>query len=214
MVALQKSAPPEPGLLKRDRIVQEFPKNGPQMFHLVIRVWPVTSSNVVIELEEHRQDVTAELDSSIRGMSSSIARMIEVARVLFPERAFAPFEFAPNGFQDPVSMVLDRLVDATAVCQHTDACTLKAANRVRSGLPPSKPGKQEFKDCEIFECFLELSAELRASGFEPAIVFVSPNKNDYGPPPDGFAAIANEIRSVNASYVANLSWARALLAGY
>jgi hypothetical protein len=81
---------------------------------------------------------------------------------------------------------------------------------VWAAAPPASRAKQEFKDCEIFEEFLELASAIRRDGFEAPAVFVTPNSRDYGPPPDGHPRTASDLAALVAHYVANLSWARAV----
>ncbi len=76
---------------------------------------------------------------------------------------------------------------------------------------PASQAKQEFKDREIFEEFLELLATLRSQGFDRTAVFVTPNGKDYGPPPNGHPKIASDLAAGNAQYAANVSWARDMM---
>ena len=79
------------------------------------------------------------------------------------------------------------------------------------GLPPASKAKQEFKDCEIFEEFLELMSLVRAQDDNAQAIFVTPNVNDYGPPPKGYTQVEEDLAPLNAQYCAHLSWARSLL---
>lgn len=106
---------------------------------------------------------------------------------------------------------MNRLVDALFLFQETVECVGKARNRLWGAVPPASKAEREYKDCEIFEEFLELITALRNQGFNHATVFVTPNKDDYGPAPDGHAEIGSDLTACNATYVANLSWARASL---
>jgi hypothetical protein len=93
-----------------------------------------------------------------------------------------------------------------SIYQGTSDCVLRARDRLRAGEPPSSKAKQEFKDCEIFEEFLELAQNLRAGGFGERMIFVSSNTSDYGRPP-GAPRIQEDLLEHGAEYVSSLSWA-------
>ncbi len=104
---------------------------------------------------------------------------------------------------------MDRLVSSLIVFRGTD-CIGKARDRLWAGQPPASKSKQEFKDCEIFEEFLELVMSLRGHGFDKKTIFVTPNRHDYGDPPRGHDRIASDLEAVGAAYAANISWALAV----
>ena len=104
--------------------------------------------------------------------------------------------------------MMDRMVDSMTVFRGTETCTINAAIRVRTGQAPSSKAKQEFKDCEIFEEFLELLSMLRARKFDLPAVFVTSNKNDYGLAPEGHSGVASSLAPLSGQYAANLFLAR------
>ena len=175
------------------------------------RVWLVTSANVVQEFEGRRDYVMDELNARIRDLNLSIARISSVAKIAFPERRISWVDLPELKLPQRIQGIMDRLVDSMVIFRGTAACVGRARDRLWAGLPPASKAKQEFKDCEIFEEFLELVSLIRSQGFTPPAIFVTPNKEDYGPAPDGHPQIASDLAGLGASYAANLSWAWALI---
>lgn len=175
-------------------------------------VWLVTTANVVREIEGRRESVTQELTAHIQSLRSSMHRVMSVARIVFPERRFSSPDLLEVRLEQRVLAVMDRLVESTVVFRGSTGCVARARDRVWAAAPPASRANQEFKDCEIFEEFLELTSALRGEGFELPAVFVTPNSRDYGTPPDGHPQIGSDLAATRAYYAANLSWARSLLA--
>lgn len=175
------------------------------------RIWLVTTANVMQELDGCRRFVTEELHGRMRELSLSITRVSSLARLVFPERRVA----LPDGVElklgERILRIMDRLVNSTMIFQGTATCIGKARDRVWAGIPPASKAKQEFKDCEIFEEFLELLTTIRSQGFDQSAVFVTPNREDYGPPPDGHPRVTSDLAALDAQYAANLSWARKMV---
>src|ERR1039457_1412502 len=175
------------------------------------RIWLVTTANVMHEFAGRRDEVSEELSGRMRELNQWIAQVSNVAKIAFPEWRTGSFGWPELKLEQRILGIMDRLVGSMFIFQGTDACGKKAGDRVRAAIPPSSRAKQEFKDCEIFEEFLELLSAIRGQGFEQPAVFVTPNNKDYGPPPDGHPQIASELAALRAQYAANLSWARALV---
>lgn len=174
------------------------------------RVWVATTGNVLQEFQAHRNTIEQELESRAFELLQSLSRFSRVAKTVLPERRIAPIEWLDSIFQKRVLGIMDRLIELTSVFRGTGECTGKARDRLWAGIPPASKSKQQFKDCEIFEEFLELTGTLRTKGIGVPAVFVTPNREDYGPPPDGFERIASDLGTAGALYAANIAWARAL----
>jgi hypothetical protein len=149
------------------------------------RVWLVTSANVIQEFEGRRTHVADELSARIRDLSLSIARVSSVAKMAFPERRFGSLDLLELKLEQRIQGIVDRFVNSMVIFRGTPLCIGKARDRLWAGLPPASKARQEFKDCEIFEEFLELLSAIRHLGFEPPAIFITPNKEDYGPLPMG-----------------------------
>jgi hypothetical protein len=175
------------------------------------RIWLVTTANVMHEFAGRRDEVSEELSCRMRELNQWMARVSNVAKIAFPEWRIGSLDWRELKLEQRILGIMDRLVDSMVTFQGTVTCVGKARDRLWAGLPPASKAKQEFKDCEIFEEFLELLGVIRGKGFEQPAVFVTPNKKDYGPAPEGHPQIASELAALSAQYAANLSWARALV---
>src|SRR5207244_2772327 len=120
------------------------------------RIWIVTSGNVIQEFQAHRESVQQELGTRISNLSQSISRLSRVARSVFPAPHISQLEWLELALQERVLGIMDRLVASVIVFHGTTDCIGKARNRLWAGHAPASKSKQEFKDCEIFEEFLEL----------------------------------------------------------
>lgn len=174
------------------------------------RIWAVTTANVLQEFRANRDSEQQELETRIAAMSQSVARMSRVASLVFPEHRIGQVDWLALPIPDRVLGIVDRLVSSMAIFRGTADCVGKARDRLWAGLPPASKSK-EFKDCEIFEEFLEVVGILRDKGFVGPAIFVTPNKRDYGEPPSGYDRIASDLKAVRANYAANISWALGML---
>ncbi len=91
-----------------------------------------------------------------------------------------------------------RFINEAIFLQRTDSHIVRASHRVRAYQAPSKKGKSELKDCEIFESFLELAQSLRNNNFDKDIVFFTANKDDFGTHEKPKTPLDVELSSVNA----------------
>lgn len=171
------------------------------------RVWLVCTENVVKEFQANRESVGQELTARISSLSNSVARLARVAAVVVPEKRIRPLEWLDATVEQRVMSVGDRFVASMSVFRGTSDCVARARDRLWAGLPPASKSKQEFKDCEIFEEFVDLAGLLRRSGFDQPIIFVTPNSSDYGAPPEGHDQIASDLRASSCLYVSNAAWA-------
>ena len=164
------------------------------------RMWVVTTEHVVHELKDNRPAVETEIHREM----TKFRRLTDVERILFPEDPPPRSSRREKDLANRAVETMERLVQFTNVFQGSQECTLRAADRVRRKRSPSSK-KQEFKDCEIFEEFLELASRLRQLEFTPPIVFVTPNKADYGEVPTGKPQIQEDLARCRATYAPNLT---------
>jgi len=174
------------------------------------RVWVACSANVMHEFASNRDSIALELQKYIAELQNSFSKSAQIARLILPDRRIASFEWLEADFKDRILGVLERLTASIAVFRGSPDCMVRARNRVWERRAPSGNSRQQFKDCEIFEEFLDLVAQLRALRFDQAAVFVTPNSDDYGPPPKGYDPIASDLVSVKGQYAGNISWARSI----
>lgn len=172
--------------------------------------WLLTTPNVIREFNSNRSDVEAELRGGLARKLKEIDRIRSIERILFPGVPRPVNRPEEQSIATLAIDTMDGLVRHVELFEGSDRCSLNAAERVWACLPPSSTTKQEFKDCVIFEEFLELAAALRKSGFGGKIVFVTPNKKDFGPVPYGHARIAQDITRHQADYASDLAHASSI----
>ncbi|MDX2149724.1 MAG: PIN domain-containing protein [Bryobacteraceae bacterium] len=172
------------------------------------QLWLAATPTVLKELADNRCGVLEELDKAISRTLREIGRFAEVARVLSASKAAAP-DWLNDELQTGIVELMNRLMTALTVYEGSASCVARAYDRVRHGLAPASRGKQEMKDCVIFEEFLEMAEGLTAMGFARPRVFITPNDRDFGKPPEG--RVCDDLVRVGANYVSNLSWAAHLI---
>ena len=119
-------------------------------------LWLLTTANVVQEIGGHRERVRQELVAHVESLNSSVHRFLSVAKRVFPERRFSWPELAEIRLDQRILQIVDRLIDSAVIFRGTAECASRARTRVWEATPPASRGNQQFKDCEIFEEFLEL----------------------------------------------------------
>lgn len=174
-------------------------------------VWLVSTSGVLQEFRSHCHAIGQELAAHVAQLARTVARMAQIAAVVLPEKQIQQLQWLDADFGERVIGIAERLVASTTLYQGSDACIQRAGQRVWTGLPPASISKQEFKDCQIFEEFLELAAELRSNNFALPIAFVTPNSKDYGNPPVGHERISADLNAHGCLYAGNVAWARAMV---
>ncbi len=199
----------QPDIVTAAATIVRDARSGPR------QVWAVSTANVLQEFGAARTRAAAELMAHMKSLNHALSRLSAVATLLFPEH----FAGSPAGeeaaVQDRLSdlvenrllKVMDELADSLVIFEGTPDCVFRARNRVFGALPPASKSGQQYKDCEIFEEFLELLTALRRRGFNQPAVFITPNSKDYGPPPDGHPRIASDLAPCTGTYAAHLSWA-------
>jgi hypothetical protein len=195
----------QPSVVESTQALLEASRASPK------RLWLVTPESVMRELGNNQQRVKDDMVSHLKRFGETVARVHEISKVTFPGRRLAARDLIEIELQSHITDLVDRFVAATSVFRGSDVCHQNASRRVWEASPPACHAKQSYKDCEIFEACLELLSTLRAAGFSPAAVFVTPNAADYGPPPDGFPNIESELAVLNATYTKDLSWAKSKL---
>ncbi len=170
------------------------------------RVWLVTSALVISEFRNNVTSVTNELKGAIEKQARTITRVADVSRAIFPEQRVEATNWEAMGVDQRVTELVNGLVDRLVVFDGSPESQLRAGARVRSAEPPSGRGKdQQYKDCEIFEAFLELVSAARSQGFTSRAILVTADKG-YGKPP-GHKRIKEDLSAVSAEYVTHLAWA-------
>jgi hypothetical protein len=175
-------------------------------------VWLVAADLATQEVAEHLPAVEKEMASRIEELDRCLSDVATITEHL-PTGSFPQTRVTPLALPAHLRGLAEALMATTRRLEVDQECRFRAGGRVAQGLAPSGKGRQQYKDCEILEHYLELARRLRSSGFAPQVVFVSSNTADYGTPPDKIlAAIQVDIDSVGMSFVTSLNWAHARIA--
>jgi hypothetical protein len=161
-------------------------------------VWALATENV-------RQEVTLEMERACQELEKSIAlrvreckRFSKAAQFVLPQENLALPTWDQKAIYLGVQSLLDGLIASLTIYQGSPDCGRKAGVRVWKAMPPSRRSRQEFKDCVIFEEFLELVTTLRQQGFTSRAIFITSNRESYGDPPIGHPVIAEELEAAGA----------------
>lgn len=108
---------------------------------------------------------------------------------------------------------LSRDLLAAAVVLDTDPDALARAVARVTGAPPRRPSRNagQLKDCVIFEEYLEVCRQVRATTFAGKLVFCSSNTADYCDGKVAHPDIAADCAAVGLAFTTNLPWAVAEL---
>lgn len=171
-------------------------------------LWVIATETVVKEWEDHRLGTAEEVRKELRVIDRKIELLHAAAKHLDPVRFAVRPEFGTIGLNATLLSLAQDLVDVAEILSIDDAADLRAGRRVRTGQPPSSKGKSEYKDCLIFEHYLELSGCLRDSGFQEERFLVTSNVTDYGNPSSADNPLAGELAAAGLRYVTDLWWLR------
>ncbi|MFZ2999753.1 MAG: PIN domain-containing protein [Undibacterium umbellatum] len=114
--------------------------------------------------------------------------------------------FAIAALRDKLTDMVFGILAKSFEIKGDDACSGRAMKRVITNQAPASKGKNEAKDCDIIEHYLELAGLLRQSGFSKAMCFVTANSNDYGKPGEMRSPLDAQLKAWNIEYVNNFQW--------
>jgi len=174
------------------------------------QAWVVAAEQMHHEWTEHVANVEQETRAEIDKLARRLAALRAVTQAL-PAGPLARVDLIPLDLPTQLRAVAQGLLDCAQLISQDGARVQSAWARVRDGVPPASKGKQEMKDCVIFEHYLALSRRLRGAGFVPALVFVSSNTTDYGSPGHLSPFLEGDLAASLLQYVTNFAWAVTLL---
>jgi hypothetical protein len=174
------------------------------------RLWLVTSETVLNEWHENVANVKHEVQREILRQEKKRLHLISAVKAANNVKYESSQQEGVLNLEIRLESISRSLLDACLVVKPEDAHMINAMNRVKKYLPPSRRGKSEAKDCEIFEVFLGICRELRSVGFTHLFLFASSNTEEYEG--DNAISIKNELNQINAKFVNNLKWAMSLIA--
>ncbi len=169
------------------------------------KLWLITNETVHGELEANIENVKIELLREIKKQEEKREKLINCVNILFNKEFPYGQKLARLQLDDHLENFSKNIMQKCLVAQIEDTHSVKAMHRVRKCLPPARKGKQEAKDCEILEAFLDLAKQIRANGVTEKIFFITSNTDDYGKPDS--LRVKDEFNQINAGYINNLSWA-------
>lgn len=139
----------------------------------------VTALNVKEEYDDNIDTVVKTAETKIK----QIARHLKVMHSLHDSivgTLVIPPDFNSFSLPSHAKNITNKILDECHIVERLDEYTRRAGDRLRGNIAPARQGGREFKDCEIIECFFDVSKKLRDAGFNESIVFVTSNTNDYG----------------------------------
>ena len=174
-------------------------------------VWLVTNETVKGEWDDNVSLVKLELEKEIKKVEARREKLLLSAKMTLGNN----YEYGQKDTLINLHTHLESLsrnfLDKCLIARVEDIHSVKAMQRVRKCIPPARKGKQEAKDCEILEAFLDISNRVCGAEYDKPICFISSNGDDYGKPED--SPIQNEFDEVSATYVNNLQWGLAVAEG-
>jgi hypothetical protein len=167
----------------------------------------VVASMIPTEWADNAASIRDEVRAHLGKMQDQARHFHDACAILGITLSFGRPLYPGAGLADRL-YDLSRLLLSSAVCLDADpGCTSRGVARVVTKTALSKQGG-EVKDCVIVEECLELTRQLRASGFGRKCVFCTSNLADYGGPGGGLhPTLAADFAAVSLNFTTNLPWA-------
>ena len=176
-------------------------------------VWLVTNETVHGEWNANLDTVKTELERESKKIERLRSRLVDAVDIVYGRTHEVGHRIEHLKLSEHLENLSRQLLSVSHKVKIADSHSLNAMNRVRKYMAPAGRGKQEAKDCEIFEAFLDVSRTLRTRGFAESICFVTANSDDYGKPTEPKSPLETDLLAINAQYVGSLSWALAVVEG-
>ena len=110
-------------------------------------------------------------------------------------------------FEDKLEQMCLRIIRSAQSINEYDDFDIRAMRRVVDCRAPASKGKQEAKDCKIFEETLGVGHRLRGQGFTKKIVFASSNTTDYMAAGKPLPEIKSDLDAIGAEFTSSLNHA-------
>ncbi len=163
-----------------------------------------TCDTVVSEFHKNISGATCQLSDWIDSIERGRARIVSTISELSGSTPSHRQSEASLRLEEELGELAFRFLSGCSVVEAEDAHAGGALRRIKGNLPPASRGKNEAKDCEIFEVFLDLCRQSRDQGYSGKAVFVSSNTSDFGKPGDG--ALDSDLHPLDACHRTNLAW--------
>jgi hypothetical protein len=174
--------------------------------------WLIAATLVETEWVDNCNPVAEESRREIAKLERRLDRLRGVAKHVLPLEMIGPLELGRLQIEELLKAAAQALIRMAHIVEPDPDSVMRARTRVVAGVAPAARGRQEYKDCEIFEHYLSLGRALRALGFQPDLFFVSSNTKDYGSPNELPAQVAADLQSARIEFVTSLGWLDARLA--
>jgi hypothetical protein len=175
-------------------------------------VWIVVSDIVEVEWKENIQVVLPETERHLKHLDKNIA-LFKSSLERLPSLGGFEYTKKPTayGLHDELKKLSEALYSKALIIEADENCMAKAMFRVIKNIAPSAKGKDESKDCGIYEHYLALANLLKQQAFDKQILFASSNKTDFGNPSSPRSPIDIELEKLGIQFVNNLPWATSLI---
>ena len=147
------------------------------------------AEQVTLEFAENVDAVHEEARQSLKKLRENLSR-IDALAAIYGAQGAAVIDHLDDHMLRAKALV-DRWLTRATTVRPPDEILSKALARVNAARAPAKKGKESFKDCVVFETYLDAAQRLRAAGFRSSIVFVSSNPREYFEP--GTSVLKAEI---------------------
>jgi len=176
-------------------------------------VWLVSNETVHGEWTANLDTVKTELERESKKIERLRSRLVDAVDIVYGRTHEIGHRIEHLKLSEHLENLSRQLLSVSQKVKIANSHSLNAMNRVRKYMAPAGRGKQEAKDCEIFEAFLDVGRTLRTRGFADSICFVTANSDDYGKPTEPKNPLETELLGIDARYVGSLSWALAIVEG-
>lgn len=173
--------------------------------------WLIAAELVETEWANSCSSVVEESRREIAKLERRLDKLRSVAKHVLPLEVIGPLDLGRLQVEEFLKTAAQALIRMASIVTPDPDSVMRARTRVTTGVAPAARGRQEYKDCEIFEHYLSLGRALRAAGFHPDLFFVSSNTKDYGSPKELPAEVAADLQSARIEFVTSLGWVNARL---
>lgn len=136
----------------------------------------VRASFLQLEFDDNLADARSTIERELRDLAGKL-ESLDAAAVAIGQATFGPVDY--DGVRGRLEQVADEMLGAAIPLNANRSAQNRADKRIRVRRVPARPGKQSYKDCCIFEEYLELARRVRQGGGAKPVVFVTTNKSDY-----------------------------------
>lgn len=176
-------------------------------------VWLVTNETVHGEWADNLDTVKTELERESKKIERLRSRLVGAVDIVYGRTHEVGHRVEHLELSEHLENLSRELLSVSQKLKIAESHSVNAMSRVIRCLSPACRGKQEAKDCQIFEAFLDVGRALRTRGFADSICFVTANSEDYGKPTEPKNPLGAELLGINARYVGSLTWALAVVEG-